>query len=81
MSLLQIHGQAWEWKAKRSTSKKLFAGYQVNAELMKYAKENAMVQHCLPAYRGQVKLQKKCLKPMQMKFLKKRKTVCMHKKP
>lgn len=30
-----------------------FKGYQVNAELMKYAKSNAMVQHCLPAYRNQ----------------------------
>ena len=32
---------------------KAFAGYQVNAELMQLAKESAMVQHCLPAYRGQ----------------------------
>lgn len=30
-----------------------FSGFQVNEELMKYAKKNAMVQHCLPAYRGQ----------------------------
>lgn len=37
-------------KEKRA---KDFAGFQVNAELMKYAKANAMVQHCLPAYRGQ----------------------------
>ena len=32
---------------------KAFAGYQVNAELMKHAAPGAMVQHCLPAYRGQ----------------------------
>ena len=30
-----------------------FNGFQVNEELMKHAKANAMVQHCLPAYRGQ----------------------------
>ena len=37
-------------KEKRAND---FAGFQVNAELMNYAKANAMVQHCLPAYRGQ----------------------------
>jgi len=30
-----------------------FQGYQVNEELMKKANPGAMVQHCLPAYRGQ----------------------------
>ncbi len=29
-----------------------FAGYQINAELMKHAKPGAKVMHCLPAYRG-----------------------------
>ena len=37
-----------EEKAQRE---KAFAGYQVNAGLMKLAKPNAMVQHCLPAHR------------------------------
>ena len=31
--------------------KKIFEGYQINAELMKVAKPDAMVQHCLPAHR------------------------------
>jgi ornithine carbamoyltransferase len=30
-----------------------FAGYQINDELLKAAKPDAMVQHCLPAHRGE----------------------------
>ena len=40
-------------EAEKEKRAKNFAGFQVNAELMNYAKANAMVQHCLPAYRGQ----------------------------
>ena len=40
-------------EAEKEARIKAFAGYQVNAELMQLAKESAMVQHCLPAYRGQ----------------------------
>lgn len=40
-------------EAEKEKRAKDFAGFQVNAELMNYAKTNAMVQHCLPAYRGQ----------------------------
>jgi ornithine carbamoyltransferase len=32
---------------------KAFAGYQINDEVMKAAKPHAMVQHCLPAHRGE----------------------------
>jgi ornithine carbamoyltransferase len=32
---------------------KVFANYQVNAELMAVAKPDAMVLHCLPAHRGE----------------------------
>ncbi|NLI97779.1 ornithine carbamoyltransferase [bacterium] len=32
--------------------KKIFAPYQVNAELLKLAKSDALVEHCLPAHRG-----------------------------
>lgn len=33
--------------------KKAFEGYQINSELMSLAKPDAMVQHCLPAHRGE----------------------------
>ena len=33
--------------------KKAFAGYQINEELMAAAHKDAMVQHCLPAHRGE----------------------------
>ena len=42
-------GQEEEKKAREIA----FAGYQVNKELMAVAKPDAMVQHCLPAYREQ----------------------------
>lgn len=38
---------------EKEERKKAFAGYQINDELMAVAKPGAMVQHCLPAYRGQ----------------------------
>ena len=31
--------------------KKIFKGYQINAEVMRVANEKAMVLHCLPAHR------------------------------
>jgi ornithine carbamoyltransferase len=41
-------GQEGE-KQKRQAD---FAGFQVNADLVKSAPENAKIMHCLPAYRG-----------------------------
>lgn len=38
---------------EKEVRQKVFAPYQVNKELMQLAKPHAMVQHCLPAYRGQ----------------------------
>ncbi|MGN0537469.1 MAG: ornithine carbamoyltransferase [Acutalibacteraceae bacterium] len=38
---------------EREIRNKAFDGYQVNAELMALAKPDAMVQHCLPAHRGE----------------------------
>jgi len=40
-------GQEGEAEARQ----KAFKGYQVNAELLKVAKKDVMVQHCLPAHR------------------------------
>ena len=42
-------GQEGEVERRR----KAFAGYQINKELMALAKPDAMVQHCLPAHRGE----------------------------
>ncbi|WP_040683173.1 ornithine carbamoyltransferase [Thermosinus carboxydivorans] len=42
-------GQEKEQAARRAA----FAGYQVNGELLKVAKPDAIVMHCLPAHRGE----------------------------
>ncbi len=42
-------GQESEAAKRRQT----FAGYQVNSELLALAHEGCMVQHCLPAHRGE----------------------------
>ncbi|MBR5123413.1 MAG: ornithine carbamoyltransferase, partial [Anaerotignum sp.] len=38
---------------EKKAREEAFAGYQVNKELMAVAKADAMVLHCLPAYREQ----------------------------
>ena len=40
-------------EAEHDARKKIFAPYQVNKELLKHASKNAIVLHCLPAYRGE----------------------------
>jgi ornithine carbamoyltransferase len=42
-------GQEAETEARR----KVFAGYQVNDNLLRLAKDDAIVMHCLPAHRGE----------------------------
>ena len=32
---------------------KVFKGYQINSDVMKMVKEDALVMHCLPAHRGE----------------------------
>ncbi len=38
---------------EKKLREKAFAGYQINANVMKVAKKDAMVLHCLPAHRGE----------------------------
>ena len=40
-------------EAEKEERKKVFKDYQVNKQLLAAANSGAMVQHCLPAYRGQ----------------------------
>ena len=40
-------------EAEKEIRAKVFKDYHLDNELMSYAKEGAMVMHCLPAYRGQ----------------------------
>ncbi len=40
-------------EAEAEERKKIFAGYQVNEELMALTNDGAMVLHCLPAHRGE----------------------------
>jgi ornithine carbamoyltransferase len=50
-----LYTDVWVSMGKESETAerlKIFAGYQINRELVKLAKPNALVMHCLPAYRG-----------------------------
>ncbi len=40
-------------EGEKAEREKAFKGYQINAEMLKAAKAGCMVQHCLPAHRGE----------------------------
>ena len=40
-------------ESEREERKKIFAGYQINKELLAVADKHAIVMHCLPAHRGE----------------------------
>ncbi len=51
-----VYTDVWASMGEESEAeirKKVFAGYQVNADLMSVANPDAMVLHCLPAHRGE----------------------------
>ena len=41
------------FEAEDNDRKAVFKDWQVNAELMRYAKPDALFMHCLPAHRGE----------------------------
>lgn len=50
-----LYTDVWVSMGKESETDermKILAGYQINADLAKLAKPDALVMHCLPAYRG-----------------------------
>ena len=53
-SSLPTFGRQWGRRVKPKNAKKIFGGkYQVNKELLAVANSGCMVQHCLPAHRGE----------------------------
>ena len=51
-----INTDVWASMGQESESderKKTFEGFQVNTELLKYASDEVIVMHCLPAHRGE----------------------------
>ena len=50
-----LYTDVWVSMGKEAEAKEriqTLTGYQINADLVKLAKKDALVMHCLPAYRG-----------------------------
>ena len=53
MFYTRMSGRAWDRNRSRKREKKIFKNYQINKKLLKEAKKDAIVMHCLPAHRGE----------------------------
>lgn len=53
MSLSPTCGHLWVRKKNAQHAEKAFAGYCIDEKIMGVAKSDAIVQHCLPAHRGE----------------------------
>ena len=53
MFCTRMSGRAWDRNPSREERKKIFKNYQINKRLLKEAKKDAIVMHCLPAHRGE----------------------------
>lgn len=50
---LPMSGSAWAWSARPSQRRRDFTGFTLDAARMALAKPDCMVQHPLPAHRGE----------------------------
>ncbi|RAP31275.1 ornithine carbamoyltransferase [Candidatus Marinamargulisbacteria bacterium SCGC AG-343-D04] len=64
-----IYTDTWVSMGEEESGKSIdnFTGYQVNAELLKYAPDNAIILHCLPAHKGE-EITESCMEGSQSRI-------------
>ena len=53
MWYIRMYGQVWGRRVNIISGKMLFKPFQVDKDLIKYASEEDIIMHCLPAHRGE----------------------------